>query len=415
MAGTATDATDTTDDEAENSSSLTPAQRAALRFVAEHAISRSEAANQLINEVLRMSNLSRPPANPIDERNNKRTGNESDDGQTRFEKSIRELKNHARVALHFHPDRPGANGDSVAGCLLSEGFYRSQFETGISNGGLTAYPGGARQRWEEKLFGGAYEQSNADPDKRAHERPKYGALDVMRHADGPSPRFGSCYFLLMPTVSRRCTLTYMDSSEEPETRGTVEAFDDIVAAMLGDVFKSDFTLGESNLTPPRLIDHLLENSLRPLDESVAQPATRNLNHYIEAQVHGEVSLAEDVEALVIDPCFTQTQTGKTLESLCNQYEIALYQHGGFALPVDEIPSDFRGPSMPSLAARIATNDIIDVGVIGRAVTELKGNSARFSDRGSHDEVLQELKLLWHVLVRYGRPAGEFGGPGVKLT
>ncbi|MBH5318313.1 DUF3626 domain-containing protein [Paenibacillus sp. GSMTC-2017] len=27
----------------------------------------------------------------------------------------------------------------------------------------------------------------------------------------------------------------------------------------------------------------------------------------------------------------------------------------------------------------------------------------WSDRGTYNEVLQQLKLLWHVLVRYGKP------------
>jgi hypothetical protein len=89
----------------------------------------------------------------------------------RFEASIQEIKTYARVALHFHPDRPDAGGQSVAESLLNTGRYRSQFETGISNGGLTAHPGGARQHWEEKLFGGAYENSNAEAEAKAHERP----------------------------------------------------------------------------------------------------------------------------------------------------------------------------------------------------------------------------------------------------
>jgi hypothetical protein len=177
--------------------------------------------------------------------------------------------------------------------------------------------------------------------------------------------------------------------------------------MLGDVFNSDFTLGERGLTPSRFVDHVLENLRRPLQESVAQPATRNLNHYIEAQVHGELTLAEDIEALVINPCFTGTVTGKVFETLCDRYDIALFQQGGFVLSVDKIPSDFRGPTMPSLAARIAINETIDAGMIGQAVTRIKTNPAEFSDRGSQAEVLQELKLLWHVLVRVGRPAREF--------
>jgi hypothetical protein len=31
----------------------------------------------------------------------------------------------------------------------------------------------------------------------AHERPKYGSLELIRHPDGPAPRFGSCYGIPM--------------------------------------------------------------------------------------------------------------------------------------------------------------------------------------------------------------------------
>ncbi|GAA2218868.1 hypothetical protein GCM10010429_51420 [Micromonospora olivasterospora] len=64
---------------------------------------------------------------------------------------------HGRLTLNFHPDRLLADGRTVAAALAGDGVYRSQFETGISNGGLSAYPGGDRDRWEEALFGGAYQ------------------------------------------------------------------------------------------------------------------------------------------------------------------------------------------------------------------------------------------------------------------
>ena len=65
---------------------------------------------------------------------------------------------HARVVLHFHPDRFGAKPIPVAEALLKEGVYRNQFETGLSTGGLSAFPGGARDSWERSLFGGAYHE-----------------------------------------------------------------------------------------------------------------------------------------------------------------------------------------------------------------------------------------------------------------
>ena len=75
------------------------------------------------------------------------------------------------LTINFHPDRLLADGRSVARALDQDGVYRSQFETSISNGGLTAYPGGDRDRWERALFAGAYH----GPEVRAAERPRTAA------------------------------------------------------------------------------------------------------------------------------------------------------------------------------------------------------------------------------------------------
>ena len=48
------------------------------------------------------------------------------------------------------------------------------------------------------------------------------------------------------------------------------------------------------------------------------------------------------------------------------------------------------------------NNVINASIIGTAVMELIRNPVAWSERGDYKEVLQELKLLWHVLVRYGR-------------
>src|SRR4051794_12323214 len=100
----------------------------------------------------------------------------------------------AVLTINFHPDRLLADARPVSRALYDEGVYRSQFETGISSGGLTAYPGGDRDRWEASLFGGAYQA----PGVREHERPRYGGLNLMRHRDGACPAFGSCHLRLRP-------------------------------------------------------------------------------------------------------------------------------------------------------------------------------------------------------------------------
>lgn len=355
---------------------LTKPQLLALEYVANYARSCKSEAERTLGEILQMSNISR------------RT----------FDDAVAKLKAHARIALHFHPDRPDPAMKSVAEALLEQGRYKSQFETLLSNGSVSAYPGGERDLWEKKMFGGAYQLEGTTNS----QRPKYGALDLMLHPDGPAPRFGSCYFLLSPEVSRRATYTYLDSHQDPAEKGTYEEFDLILAALLKEAFLRDYAIGETNATPPKLIDHMLVRLGGPFADPANQKPARNLNHYIEAQVHGDISLKDDADILVADPSFRGTRVGQTLEQLCSKYSIELYWHMGFALSPDEVPSDFRGPSMPSLARRIARNDRIDASAIGAAAMDLKRNPGAWSDRGTEKEVLQELKLMWHVLVRHGK-------------
>ena len=355
--------------------SLTESQKAALEQVTSYARRRGEAARQLIREVLQMSDIA----------------------SEYFEKAVDRVKSNARVALHFHPDRLGPDMKSVAESLLDQGVYKSQFETHISNGSVSAYPGGQRDEWENLIFDGAYRRHGTV----AGERPKYGSLDLMRCPDGPSPRFGSCYFLLSPAVSRRCTYTYMDSHENPAEKGTYEAFDDILAALLKEIFLRDYALGIRDLTPRGFVEHLHANLGRKLQDPSKLLPSRNLNHYIEAQVHGDVRLSEDVDILVADPSFKNTNVGEIIEELSRRYSVEVHWHMGFRLGKHAVPSDFRGPSMPSLGARIAKRGFIDAAAIGAAAVDLKRSPESWRDRGVYDEVLQELKLLWHVLVRYG--------------
>ncbi|KPL57961.1 DUF3626 domain-containing protein [Rossellomorea vietnamensis] len=353
---------------------LTSSQRQAIDYFTAYARKHKADAKATIQHILNMSNIS---------------------GEV-FEQAVHHIKSHAQIGLHFHPDRPTSTMKTVAQALLEHGEYKSQFETFISNGKVSPHTGGDRDRWEESMFGGAYHSNGT----LMSERPKYGALNLMLHPDGPSPRFGSCYFLLSPNVSSRSTFTYLDSHQNLFEKGTYQEFNMIMAALLEEIFLRDFALGEKNLTPTKFIHHVLNH----LEHGrIGHEANRNLNHYIESQIHGAISLKENVDVLVADPSFKDTTVGETLEQMCSKYSIDFKWHMGFVLHVKDIPSDFRGSSMPSLAKRIAYKDRIDAHTIGSAVMSLKRNPDSWSDRGTYEDVLQELKLLWHVLVKYGRP------------
>lgn len=320
--------------------------------------------------------------------------------------ALRGLQRGAKVVLHFHPDRITNNGQTVARRLLADGLYRSQFETGISNGSPTAYPGGERDIWERELFGGAYHSSEV----RVDERPKYGSMQLFQYGDGPSPRFGSCYFVLHRAASLRSTFTYGDSHTRPDTVGTLSEPDSIVGALLEDVDDDGAALGRDGLTVAGMLDYLAGRNVPHLGrfgrsvDPVRCPVGRVLDDYIEAQVHGPIKLDVDVESLVADPSFRGTDTGRHLVRLCHRYGIVLRWHRGFVLHVDSVPADFRGPTMITLARRIADvagSKVLDASVIGVAAASLHHNRERWSEWGSPTEVLRRFRQIWHVLVRFG--------------
>jgi hypothetical protein len=136
---------------------------------------------------------------------------------------------------------------------------------------------------------------------------------------------------------------------------------------------------------------------------VGQAPGRVLDTQIEAQVHGTIDLRRDVELLVADPAFIETATGSVLTELARRYEFPLRWHGGFQLAVREVPGDFRGPDMPSLAARLAGEDgTLDAAVIGLAEASLYRRPEEWRDWGNQADTLEHLKQLWHVLVHYGQ-------------
>lgn len=248
-----------------------------------------------------------------------------------------------RVSLNFHPDRANA-GVSILDAIARDGKYRSQFETGTSNGGLTAHPGGDRWSWESRMFGNAYDGAPSSA------RPKYGSLNFRRRSVGGSPRFGSAHFRLTPETLARTTFCYPDSVFAPVRFG--------VAPHMG------------------LIEIAQSDERDPLDD------------YIEAHVHGALRIDRDVEALVLDPCFRGTQVEKSARYL----PCAIEWHSGFRVGIGELLCnlDYRGPEYVRLGVSLAQDGFLDAKVIGEA-----------SQTGRYDD--QDLKRVWHYVARFGSP------------
>ena len=247
-----------------------------------------------------------------------------------------------RATLHFHPDRL-VNGTPVLQLMAHDGVYRSQFETGTSNGGLTAYPGGDRWRWESRIFAAAYDNGPVS------DRPKYGSLNFRRRLVGGSPRFGSAYLRLAAHTMARTTFCYPDSFFEPGHFGVASRLSTLVA--LAEADEKD-----------------------PLDD------------YIEAQVHGIIDLSRDVEALVLDPCYR----GTPVESAARHLAVPVQWHGGFTLTTTELRRHpgYRGQEFVDLGVSLARNGQLDPRILGGA-----------SRAGQYDE--QALKRVWHYVARFG--------------
>ncbi len=293
---------------------------------------------------------------------------------------------------------------TVAAALLEEGCYQSQFVTRISNGSRSAYAGGSRDRWEARLFGGAYQL----PGVSAAQRPNMARWTCCATRTARRRALAPVIFVLHAAVSRRCTFTYGDSHLDPEHAGTIDRLDAVMAALLLAVETEGEVLGAQDLT----VSGFLARIAHTLAGARADPSTgqlgRSLDDYIEAQVHGPIDLKTDVELLVADPAFRDTLIGEYLAAICSVYPIRLKWHPGFILAAAAVPADFRGPAMPLLAQRIADRGMLDAAVIGRAAASLHRQPELWHDWASYDETLQHLKQLWHVLVYCGTSAGAPG-------
>lgn len=329
----------------------------------------------------------------------------------------------AAVTVNFHPDRLLADGRSVTDALYDEGVYRSQFESKISNGGLTAYRGGNRDRWEESLFGGAYQA----PTVKEDERPKYGGLNLMNYSDGACPRFGSCHFRLTRAALGRSTFVFGDSATDPTDIAVIDAFEPVLAPLLERIALIGNALGRGGLDVSSFVGGLLSTDASRGRGLFRRAPGRALDDYIETQIHGAVSLSADVEALVVDPSFRGTRSGELLLATAELHGFSTEWHPGSALRVSEVPDDAppstETAAMPrwqafcahGRAARLArrvTEDYavdrqhLDAAAIGQAAGSAVRHPEQWQEWGSPTEALRCLKDLWLILVRYGTPPGD---------
>ena len=297
------------------------------------------------------------------------------------------------VTLNFHPDRLSGSGKTVLEGMMETGLYCGQFQTGTTNGGLGTSAGSPRRAWEDSLFHGLYPEEALD-------RPKYGALNVFHYLDGASMRFGSCFFSLKEKVLPRCTFCCGDSSLEPTALCTTDTFACIAAQLLLQAEQKKQLLNQCVATQREAMALLLfpNRELRHLG--------RNLDFPIEVHVHGNISLADDVEALYMDASYQNTYFEHLAKDLCKKYRIQLGWIPIRQLKAEEIPPLFREESVRPLAEKViclfdGQDSYLDAERIGRAARNSQEYPERWIEFGTEETVFRLFKQLWHTVGFFG--------------
>ena len=113
-----------------------------------------------------------------------------------------------------------------------------------------------------------------------------------------------------------------------------------------------------------------------------------LDSYIEAHIHEPLNLEEDVEAIVLDPSYRETE----IETAACTLGCPIEWHSGFRMDASSIPdsASYRGQKAANLAASLLENDTLTPRQIGLA-----------RKAGKADQ--KSLKRVWHCVARFGNP------------
>ncbi|XP_078367212.1 uncharacterized protein LOC144651186 isoform X2 [Oculina patagonica] len=164
------------------------------------------------------------------------------------------------------------NLDKVLKFLVEDTHYRNRFETGTSGGSTDKV---ARKSWEDRIFNNAYNSSSPS------ERVKYGVLNIVGDPRGVKKcsQYGDS-FLQLKKVRLRTTFASMDTSGEAVKLSCCEHYENVL-----------FAYTDQEITA--IMDVA----------TVKVPFHRSdcISHYKEVQIHGPVSLSENVECIVVNP------------------------------------------------------------------------------------------------------------------
>lgn len=184
-------------------------------------------------------------------------------------------------------------------------FPRKQFETSTSSGKLCS---SSRTTWEDALFHEAYQEAEA------HERPKYGVLNIYNSQTGvhAAVQYGKSYFELTYATRFRTTFTPKDScAVKSDSVGTVEAYAHVLLEWEMEETLHVVEVARRAVALARWKDGGREGGNRGSGRREVHPPPQTSGHFFkELQIHGPVELGKDVARLVVHPFYRKKEKKK---------------------------------------------------------------------------------------------------------
>jgi len=201
-------------------------------------------------------------------------------------------------------------------------------------------------------------------------------------------------------IAKRCTFSYGDSSTNPTVLCTSDTFVNILAEMFRDIRQDKKLLNQVVSSEQESLAILMDSCKQLKNKG------RNLDYCIETHVHGDISLADDIDCFYLDESYQDTPPAEKAVLMCQKYRIELLWIPKRQLLIEDIGDLFRGPKIPILAKeidnRIGNNQgIINALILGIASCDSIINPRDWVGIGSAHEIFQYIKQLWHTLVYFG--------------
>ena len=215
-----------------------------------------------------------------------------------LERTLRYIRDSAPIIIHVDCAK-------VLPFLESDSHYRNLFETSTSGGTADTV---LRAQWEDRLFNRAYQGS------AAHDRVKYGVLNVVQDAAGvrACAQYGTS-FLVLKEVRLRTTFSDQDTSN--------------VAGVVASCQYYAHVLDKYNEQELRAVVDVACGS-RPF--GCATPASGSIGNYKEVQVHGPIRLDRHVDCIYVSAADAGVAGARSrLQRVCEK-------HGFNVIYMDEL-------------------------------------------------------------------------------